>query len=96
MKTTTLTIPQAASHTPGPWKAEKPGIYSADGVCVAMRHPESGPEFTANARLIAAAPALLAACKRLLVSLEWSIPADKMDRSEQVDTLRAAIAAATA
>lgn len=50
-------------HTAGPWRPEKAGVYDANGQCVCRRHPEAEREWTANARLIAAAPALLAACE---------------------------------
>lgn len=40
----------------GPWQATKPGIYDADGLCIAMRHPQ----FTDNARWAKAALAMAA------------------------------------
>ena len=68
------------THTPGPWQAEAPK-YSAhvaaaiwrDGVRLAQvdRRPKANEsEEMANARLIAAAPDLLAACQKLA---EWDL-----------------------
>lgn len=67
------------SHTPGPWHVEARGVNltvifagSAKGTraspCLIMDGDESERE--ANARLIAAAPDLLAACKDALFHLE--------------------------
>lgn len=52
---------ELTKHTPGPWKAEKSGIYSDQSLVVAMRHPqeENHEKWKANARLIAEAPSLL-------------------------------------
>lgn len=57
----------AAKHTPGPWKAtETGGIFSPEPhsshVASVNQYP-NGAESDANARLIAAAPELLAALK---------------------------------
>ena len=51
-------------------------------------------EAEANARLIAAAPDLLAACKRVLLAEEWSYTGDRLSSSERAEILRAAIAKA--
>ena len=57
------------THTPGPWKLTIDheinfvGVTTADGKCLFEDMPE--PQHIANARLIAAAPVLLAACKEL-------------------------------
>ena len=64
-----------SKHTPGPWMAD----IESDACFV--KRPEGGPlahfpiyvpgthaESAADARLIAAAPELLAACKRLMVA----------------------------
>ncbi len=60
-------------HSPGPWTLNYPYItcrpYDAI-VCLAAPEYEPNPEEMANARLIAAAPALLAACDQLLAILE--------------------------
>lgn len=87
-------------HTPGPWKVGRlplrlevdenpiPLIYTHDGgleiAQVRTSAPEPG-EREANARLIAAAPDLLAACKAAL---------DMGDEFEAEKMIRAAIAKA--
>ena len=55
------------SHTPGPWRVDRYDIMSPDGHMIAttrgileLSHEE------ANARLIASAPDLLAACEAML------------------------------
>jgi len=99
-----------AKHTPGPWHIEEHGIYvknrvwvSADRVRVAVVDQEyiGGEPATlsiANARLIAAAPDLLAACKSVLVWFErWAWDEDEPPASwgwELKDELAAAIAKA--
>jgi hypothetical protein len=68
---------QQLTHTPGPWKADitpRTGNYAgsfsveADGLVVCGRAgvPNRASESAANARLIAAAPDLLAALKLIL------------------------------
>ena len=60
-----------------------------DGHHVAVAYDEKdGP-------LIAAAPALLAACKRLLWVIEWANIGDRLTTTEQAEVLRAAISQAT-
>jgi hypothetical protein len=60
----------AGQHTPGPWTL-KPGandgglIRAESGSVASVHHRETPGEFEANARLIAQAPAMLAALKRL-------------------------------
>lgn len=57
-----------SKHTPGPWKCEEHVIVDEDGQQVASVLPfydEKEAESLADARLIAAAPELLAACKTL-------------------------------
>ena len=61
------------SHTPGPWKASEfigdAGIeIVADGQCIARAYPLLQRD--ANARLIAAAPELLAALKEARTMLD--------------------------
>jgi hypothetical protein len=77
-----------SAHTPGPWSFRASSyleyIYAADGSCVF-----SGEMDTANARLISAAPELLASLRAML---------DTMDDGSDEPTLiaaRAAIAKAT-
>jgi hypothetical protein len=55
------------NHTPGPWVDDTYSIIGADDSLVAECGPYSNnhEEADANARLIASAPDLLAACKAL-------------------------------
>lgn len=59
----------SAKHTPGPWKKDGFGIYDSADACIGRAYDPMRPKgFTkesihANARLIAAAPELLEACK---------------------------------
>lgn len=94
-----------AQHTPGPWKYESGMITDARGNIIASRH--SGKHATKadgygdilpveadyNARLIAAAPALLAACKSALDGLYSyrDIDGNCSARNER-DQLKASIA----
>ena len=82
------------THTSGPWhlgrRAGNPAIYSQDGAEIAdVLHVTNG-DWRGNARLIAAAPDLLAALKELLADkyLADPINADRMAKT------RAAIAKA--
>ncbi len=62
-----------SKHTPGPWEAAERGEYLdyggrsrvifGDGIRLAVVHHNDVPEDEANARLIAAAPDLLAAIR---------------------------------
>ncbi len=81
-------------HSSEPWKAEKSGIYDANGRCVALRHPEAGKEWPANAILLAAAPKLLEACAELI---RHFVPSrDKQTECQRIafDAARAVIAKA--
>jgi hypothetical protein len=91
------------THTPGPWTAsdERRGIFEIihDGDLLAqvwrVRHAGDGDlPAEANARLIAAAPELLEACREALALIsEFELEA--LDgRDEVPDLLRAAIAKA--
>jgi hypothetical protein len=56
-------------HTPGPWRVDAQYICRADGVAIAdvwQSMEVSGEEAETNARLIAAAPDLLAALERIM------------------------------
>lgn len=81
-------------HTPGPWRTNGPRVYrdDLDGatlICEALPldYDASGAERRANARLIAAAPELLAAAHRCIAALE----ANGAPNCEAVKELRAAI-----
>lgn len=98
-------------HTPGPWHLSSKGdgrTYveggdTADDIaCLLMDHAQS--ENNANARLIAAAPDLLAACKAIIATHpkhHWRIGSPgsvaRMEQEEQeaaIELARAAIAKA--
>ena len=92
-------------HTPGPWTVTPSGGVITDNddpevICWTEINDIMAVEREANARLIAVAPALLAACE---AALPWVKHAacDVMDDSDEhkrtlvvIDTLRAAIAKA--
>jgi hypothetical protein len=60
------------AHTPGPWQVRDNRVeFGSDGYTVAVV-TKGCPEFEGNARLIAAAPELLAALERLL-GIAWSV-----------------------
>jgi len=75
-----------AQHTPGPWAqggamSGETRIYAADGgeVAVATRSdPKHRYAAEANARLIAAAPDLLAACEAMLAEPSADWPVDRI------------------
>lgn len=87
----------STKHTPVPWKAEKSGIYDAEGYCVVRRHPQDDGRYGANAAFIVRArnnhDALLAAAKRVLQGRCLSIDFDHNRTLEALD-LRAALDAA--
>lgn len=64
-----------AKHTPGPWHTEGQSVVSDNGEMECSittgKFQENHEESRANASLIAAAPALLEALKRLCDSLAW-------------------------
>ena len=82
-------------HTPGPWKAEKYCIWAGDCFIAGTATGQGDPEQRANARLIASAPDLLAACLSALRALEDNLSPGPMDEDAKAG-LRAAIAKATA
>src|ERR1700676_739230 len=53
------------THTPGPWLYDGMAIHTNDGIMIAGLSSvcKTAKEIDANARLIAAAPELLAACR---------------------------------
>ncbi len=92
------------SHTPGPWRVA--GITTPTGndigirgqtdtvIALALAGPNREPD--ANARLIAAAPDLLAACEWAFLELQVWLPKDPSDRAASgLETIAAAIAKAT-
>ena len=92
------------THTPGPWFIQCTG---GESECIASNHQTldvevNGPDFeirNANARLIAAAPELLAACHVALATLDLkSMGRAKWTGGDQksFDLLSAAIAKAEA
>ena len=98
MKTTTTTSPNLGQHTPGPWHSEgypryvDPTVVSPDGpVCAISTGPldRTLPRkpAAANARLIAAAPELLAA---LVASAELAEGAIKLLRQLDMESGRIA------
>ena len=62
---------QTKGHTPGPWICDQINgeIHTGEEECISRVYLLAEQE-SANARLIAAAPDLLAACKRSLEDLE--------------------------
>ena len=66
-------------------------VYGEDGFAVANVFPKmaTGTTFDDDARLIAAAPTLLAACKEMISADNWSA------RQRAYTTIRTAIEAAT-
>lgn len=87
--------------TPGPWQAKGPRIDGADETAVAFVtdiasciHPDT---VKANARLIAAAPMLLEACRTILKALDDSYPTDGYTNNVAyaIDFMHAAISKAT-
>jgi hypothetical protein len=91
------------SHTPGPWKAQPAGYPTRQWDIVAdsgrRNVAETICDHEANARLIAAAPELLAACEGVLGVLNHGTPT-KEDGTpnthwKHIDIIRAAIAKAT-
>lgn len=100
----------ATKHTPGPWEAwnqhgsvtlrewrvgernSTPGIVRP--VAIVSGDQRTGDEQVANAMLIAAAPALLEGCRRLLAVVEAEPEACGI-YSAHIEIARAAVAAAT-
>jgi hypothetical protein len=78
---------QGAQHTPGPWRVDVHNNVVAAGGLVAFPGIAAGFDQAANARLIAAAPELLAFAK-------WCI-SERFDSRDKSTYARAAIARAT-
>ncbi len=98
----------ADAHTPGPWTAQRPrGVMPAGGgewprslifaEGVGQRVADAYwpcDEQEANARLIAAAPDLLAACEAILGPMDYYDPVKGFPLYEPFQMLKAAIAKA--
>lgn len=82
---------QAPAHTPGPWHVDAHTNVMAAGGLVAFPGIAAGFDQKANARLIAAAPALLSALKNARDLLR----ADGYAAGATMDEIDAAIAKAT-
>jgi hypothetical protein len=95
----------SAKHTPGPWHrrigrvgngtpaSQHEQVCNSDGVAVVMLEHDGQPDGDANARLIAAAPDLLEACKDALSSFS-AAHAHRRNGNCECDVIRAAIAKA--
>ncbi len=84
-------------HTPGPWRVETgyPSVSSRQAPDLALCNDQAIPmsERLANARLIAAAPCLLAALQAVVAWMD--APDESAFSDEQLAQARAAIAKAT-
>ena len=86
-------------HTPAPWKVLNGGLVTAETKSVAMAY--NGAEMLANARLIAAAPELLAALIGAQSALRKALPflppdSEALYAGEWLDEASEAITKATA
>jgi hypothetical protein len=96
---------QKAAHTPGPWNCNRSSASGYDivcsensptDVCVISRRDKTTGEIDANARLIAAAPELLAALETAYMALIGYLPAHRNDVTDAaIGAARAAITKAT-
>ncbi len=71
-----------SEHTPGPWVVDFDLIQDKEGYDIASTFPYGDPYDEiqeANARLIAAAPALLEACKAFIEAYTKSLQMEKAD-----------------
>lgn len=93
-------VERAAEHTPGPWRWQPveqittPGYAYQVSAAQVPPWPVAQVVTPADAQLVAAAPALLAACNRVLRAIEWAYTEDRLDTDEQAAVLRAAIESA--
>ena len=96
---------QKAAHTAGPWNCNRSSASGYDivcsensptDVCVISRRDKTTGEIDANARLIAAAPELLAALETAYMALIGYLPAHRNDVTDAaIGAARAAITKAT-
>jgi hypothetical protein len=95
-KTKAETTTKGAQHTPGPWSfyINRNGATGQEFASIVGKGESVGTTTPANARLIAAAPALLEA---LQYAVQWqsATPPKYRMGKEQFDQARAAIAQAT-
>ena len=85
-------------HTPGPWIKAKYKVRTAGGDLIAHTRPtgEGSSDDEANARLIAAAPEMLAALRKAAVVLAGACThAPELEPHATYDSVSAAIAKAT-
>ena len=89
-----------SAHTPGPWTLQNGTVLGADGVGVTRPFERFDGAASANARLIAAAPELLAALQEIAIaaSRQQGSGGDVFDFQDRLrecgDKARAAIAKA--
>lgn len=92
-------------HTPGPWRTttayDDPAVIDYDGRIIAMAvmdedDPQELETIVANARLLAAAPELLAACREAVSAITYLLSNDDDDPNyaDTLNTLAAAISKA--
>lgn len=86
----------STQHTPGPWTMRGPSLR-ANGYNIGSVNSHGTTEGAANARLIAAAPDLLAACGELLATVKiYSSNAEPQSiRQLEINRATAAITKAT-
>lgn len=83
-----------AKHTPGPWRGDCEIIGNSRVVATTAWCSGFKEEDEANARLIAAAPDLLAALKRITAGLSDAEDLRALIKGDEVKQARAAIAKA--
>lgn len=73
-------------HTKGPWGCDEATgiVYTLDGSAVQTGGAGCAEEFQANARLIAAAPELLASLKEVLADASWELERPIIKRAEAI------------
>jgi hypothetical protein len=82
------------SHTKGPWRANGNGVHTETGQCVALGYMDPMEQRWDDARLIAAAPELLEACKGFVEQFgPYEDDSDK-DTRRLLGEMKAAIAKA--